>query len=154
MAGSERSGPEAARADLFDGSAYFLVAEPGRALGRVAEAVASLGARPEVMGADEHDRRVALGSHLPQLVASSLAAALDKNTEPAAGGPGLAGMTRLAASPWGVWGDILRTNRDALAGPLADVIAELEAARDALEAGDDAALEDLFRRASRFRIRP
>jgi prephenate dehydrogenase len=49
-----------------------------------------------------------------------------------------------------VWGDILRTNRDALAGPLDALIAELEAARDALEAGDDAALEELFRRAGRF----
>jgi prephenate dehydrogenase len=49
-----------------------------------------------------------------------------------------------------VWGDILETNRDALTGPLAALIAELEGARDALEAGDSVALEDLFRRAGRF----
>ena len=60
-------------------------------------------------------------------------------------------MTRLAASPWSVWGDILRTNRDAIGGPLDALIAELEAVRAMLEAGDDAALEELFRRANAFR---
>jgi prephenate dehydrogenase len=150
MAGAERSGVERARADLFDGATWFLVAPEGEARDRVASVVSSLGATPVTIDAEEHDRRVALGSHLPQIVASALAAVLVNETDPAAGGPGLASMTRLAASPWSVWGDILKTNRDALTGPLAALIAELEGARDALEAGDSVALEDLFRRAGRF----
>jgi prephenate dehydrogenase len=151
MAGSERSGVEAARADLFDGAIWFLVGGEGPARDAVAEVVATLGGRPVIVDAAEHDRRVARGSHLPQLVASALASTLVNETEPPAGGPGLAAMTRLAASPWSVWGDILRTNRDAVAGPLDALIAELEAARAALEAGDGEALEALFRRANAFR---
>jgi prephenate dehydrogenase len=151
MAGSERSGVDAARADLFDGATWFLVAGEGQARDNVADMVGSLGARPVVVDAAEHDRRVALGSHLPQLASSALASVLVNRSEPPAGGPGLAAMTRLAASPWSVWGDILRTNRDALAEPLDAFIAALGAARAALDEGDDAALEALFRRANLFR---
>jgi prephenate dehydrogenase len=154
MAGSERSGVEAARADLFDGATWFLVAAAERrreARDRVASMVTSLGADPVAVEAEEHDRRVALGSHLPQLASSALAAVLVNGSEPPAGGPGLAAMTRLAASSWSVWGDIVRTNRDALVEPLDALIAELAAARAALDAGDDAALEALFRRANAFR---
>ena len=73
MAGSVRSGVEAARADLFAGAPWFLVAGEGEARNRVADMVASFGAHPVVVDPEEHDRRVALGSHLPQLVASALA---------------------------------------------------------------------------------
>jgi len=151
MAGSERSGIEAARAELFDGATYFLVADEGESRERVAEMVMALGATPAMVDADEHDRRVALGSHLPQLVASALASVLGNEVEQPAGGPGLDGMTRLAASPWSVWGDILRTNADSIAEPLGALIAELESVREALGEGDERVLEAMFRRANVFR---
>jgi prephenate dehydrogenase len=150
MAGSERSGIEVARADLFDGAPYFLVSPPAEAADRVAEAVVALGARPVFMDAAEHDHLVALASHLPQLVSTSLAAVLAGAGGALPGGPGLAAMTRLAASPWSVWADILATNRDLLAGPLDDTIGTLTRLRDALVAGDDESIRLLFERAGAF----
>lgn len=151
MAGSERSGVDAARADLFEGATYFLVASECEERDRVAEAVLGLGATPAIVEADEHDRRVALGSHLPQLVATALASVLANEIESPAGGAGLDDMTRLAASSWSVWGDILRTNADVLAEPLGALIAELANLRESLGEGDERALEELFRRANAFR---
>jgi prephenate dehydrogenase len=148
MAGSERSGATAARADLFDGATYLLVGQEGEALDRVTQTVAALGARPVVVDAEEHDRLVALASHLPQLLSSALAAILAESAEALPAGPGLADMTRLAASPWSVWADILMTNRDVLARPLEEMIEELRRTRDALAAGDREALRRLFERAN------
>src|SRR5205085_8446457 len=111
-----RSGAAHARADLFDGATYFLVAgESARAdaHARVRSLVEALGARPVDVGAGEHDRLVARASHLPQLLASALAGVLARGESVAtAAGPGLADMTRLAASPFSIWADILATNAD------------------------------------------
>jgi prephenate dehydrogenase len=150
MAGSERSGPGAARADLFDGAAYFLVGPPGEPRDRVAETARALGARPVVTDAAAHDRLVARASHLPQLVSTALAASLDGAGELPPRTPGLASMTRLAASPWAVWADILTTNRDEISAPLDRMLEALAELREALAAGDDEALRAVFERAGRF----
>jgi prephenate dehydrogenase len=148
MAGSERSGAAAARAELFDGATYFLCARPGRPLDRVSSIVGSLGARPVVVTAERHDLAVAFSSHLPQLVALALVDALDG--EEVVGGPGLADMTRLSASPWAVWRDILLSNRDHVDTALVRMERGLRRARAALAATDDRTLEELFARANRF----
>ena len=79
LAGRERSGPAAARADLFLGRPWALcpAAETTpRAVACVTSLVTACGAEPVTAAADEHDRWVALVSHAPHVVASAMAARL------------------------------------------------------------------------------
>ena len=140
FAGSHESGFGAARADLFEDARVFVCAAPstsGRALTDARHFWDSLGARVEVMDAEEHDREVALTSHLPQTLATALANALRSAAVPRERlGPGGRDMTRLAASSPHVWSDILLTNADHLQQPIADVIAGLQEISVALELSD------------------
>ncbi len=125
MAGSEESGYEAARADLFAGATWALVGAEGP-VARVAALVAELGAVPLPCDAAEHDRVVALTSHLPQLLATALAAELESRGEPLAAallGPGGRSFLRLAGSSLEVWRDVLDHNRDEVDRALAAVAA-------------------------------
>lgn len=139
MAGRERSGPGAARADLFQGRPWVLTPSAATLAATVAAAetvVGACGATPVVMTAAEHDRAVALVSHAPQVVASLVAARL---VDAPAGAVALAGqgmrdVTRIAASDPGLWREILATNAtavadviDALREDLVRVAAELRA---------------------------
>ena len=138
MAGKEKRGAGAAEADLFAGRVWILtpaapaeLETPGaRELIRWIRAV---GSHLLVLSPEEHDRVVALTSHLPQLLSTALAFTLaqrlDRSDYLRASGPGLLDMTRLAASPFEIWRDILATNqqpvRDALAACLA-TLTEIE----------------------------
>ena len=144
MAGTERAGFSAASADLFDAAPYFLVSPPGAALDRVAAAVRMLGADPIVVDAETHDRAVALTSHVPQLVSSTLAALVASRAPALPAGPGLATMTRLAASPWSVWADVLETNADRVAPALDELIGALEAVRQAVSSGNLEPVAQMF----------
>ena len=156
MAGSEHSGVEYARADLFDRAAYALVptqaATPAR-LAQMQSLIEAIGARPLLMQADEHDRAVALVSHLPQLLASTLASLLMSQTDEdqvrvelarrmAAGG--WRDMTRLAGSSFTIWRDILMTNHEFIAEALGDFLAQLQSLHEALERKDLQAVRELF----------
>lgn len=140
VAGSHLGGPEHARADLFEGALYALTTAEDegdrRATEALAETLGSLGARVSVMTAREHDRAMALVSHLPQLVSSALAAVVKGQPDAAAltdlSGPGYRDMTRLAASPWSVWRDILATNPAQIAASLDALVETLAAVRDEL----------------------
>lgn len=140
VAGSHLRGPAHARADLFEGAPYVLTppedgSDPS-ALAALGETLTLLGARVRVMRAAEHDRALARLSHLPQLVSCALAAAAAEGlggAEPdALAGPGYRDMTRLAASPWGIWRDILATNPAEVADALDALIPRLVSARDGL----------------------
>jgi prephenate dehydrogenase len=113
MAGSERTGVEASRADLFEGSPC-IVTRTGRtgraALGTVAAFWRSLGARVSVMSPGEHDRAVSLISHLPHIVAFSLAGSVPARALEYAA-EGFADTTRVASSDPALWSDIFLTNR-------------------------------------------
>ena len=118
LAGNERSGPGAARADLFQGMPFALYApaQPERASARRAadRFVRRLGAKPVWVPPAEHDRIVSVTSALPQLASTALALAWRDAGGPAAGklaGPGLRGATRLADSPFLVWKASLLGNR-------------------------------------------
>ena len=98
------------------------------------------------MNPQEHDRTVALTSHLPQLAATALAAMLDGRPEPQTGvyGPALLDSTRLALSSFDIWGDILDTNRDQILVALNSYIDKLKSFerdldRDAMRRHFDAA---------------
>lgn len=144
MAGTERAGFSAARDDLFDESFYFLTGAPGPALDSVTDTVRLLGAKPLVVDADSHDRAVALTSHLPQLVASTLAAFVARRAPTLPAGPGLATMTRLAASPWSMWADVLGTNADLVGPALEELIDALDTVRQALGRGDLGPVASVF----------
>ena len=120
MAGKENSGIDQADADLFTGAVWLFTPLPGQDIrrGRAGEYVQwieRIGARVLEMDSDRHDRLCAWISHLPQMLSTALAAALqeefgnDLDLE-AIGGRALREMTRLARSPYSMWRDIALTN--------------------------------------------
>jgi prephenate dehydrogenase len=162
MAGSERSGPRAADADLFSGATWILTptaVTSDDVLSVVSEMVRALGARVLVLAPDEHDTIVGLVSHLPQLVASVLAdvaaEAVDAERDAvmAVAGPGFRDTTRIAASDPALWLDIIDGNRDAIDAALDAFAARLDTVRAAVGARDADTLEGVLRRASEARRR-
>lgn len=143
LAGRERSGAGAARADLFQDRPWVLTpvpATPGAAVTAVEDLVRRCGAQPVVMAPQRHDEAVALVSHVPQVAASLVAARLTGADDGAVGlaGQGLRDVTRIAASDPGLWTEILVTNAPAVRAVLLELAADLETVATALgEAGDD-----------------
>jgi len=127
LAGSERSGPEAASAELFAGRPWVLCPSAltgGPALAAAGDLAAACGAEVVRLTAEQHDETVALVSHLPQVAASAVAARLLMH--PAASGlagPGLRDTTRVAASDPALWTDVLALNA-AQVGPLVQLLAD------------------------------
>jgi prephenate dehydrogenase len=107
LAGSERRGLAAARAGLFQDRKWFVDREDGL----VDEVIQACGARRVLVDAAEHDAAMALTSHLPQLLSTALAAALDDVDVDTFGGSGLDTFLRLAGSDVSVWAPILEANR-------------------------------------------
>jgi prephenate dehydrogenase len=146
MAGLEQSGPDAATADLFQSAPYFLCpvkSTPDRATEQMREIANAIGAVPQVISPEEHDRLVAQISHLPQIISTLLADQTSVHKELA--GPGLRSMTRLAGSPFHVWRDIFRTS-SGLPHELQSFIERLQRIVDSLEAGNLDEIEQLFKR--------
>ncbi len=144
LAGDHRSGWAASRAGLFDGVPVFLCPPTGvgsDALPQAAAFWAALGACPEVIDADTHDRRMAWVSHLPHMLSAALSLALgEAGLTVDALGPGGRGMTRLAASSPDLWTQIAGQNRPFLIGTLDAFEDHLRHLRRAIEAGDHADL--------------
>ncbi len=156
MGGAARGGFEAARPELFKGRPWIFTPHTGTssdALEKLFAFVAALGAMPKTMDASEHDRVLAFLSHLPQLTASALMAAIGDATSDALtlAGRGLVDTTRLAASPAGIWQDIGATNADQIRRALDALIARLTELRDDLEEGE--AIERIFADAARYRAK-
>jgi prephenate dehydrogenase len=133
MAGRERSGPVAARSDLFLDRPWVLCPGPGSDRNRadaVRHLAVALGAWPLTMTPGEHDEAVALVSHLPQVAASLVAARLGHAPEHAVGlaGQGLRDVTRIAGSDPLLWAQILAAN----AGPVRRVLSEVRDDLDSL----------------------
>ncbi|MEP7026764.1 MAG: prephenate dehydrogenase, partial [Actinomycetota bacterium] len=115
IAGREHSGPAAARADLFLGRPWAICPDPVTADGAVAAVTAlatACGAQPAQMAAADHDRWVALVSHVPHLVSAAMAARLElaQGDALALAGQGLRDVTRIAGSDTGLWTQILAAN--------------------------------------------
>jgi prephenate dehydrogenase len=131
LAGSHERGLAAARANLFEGASWFI----DRDVLVVQELIACCGARAELVTAAEHDRAVALTSHLPQILSTALAAHLhDQKIDPRFAGSGLRTFLRLAGSAASVWSPIIAANRENIA-PHADAVAEI--VKRIVEHGDD-----------------
>jgi prephenate dehydrogenase len=135
MAGSERSGPSAARPDLFEGCSWAYVPTGDRELdARACRFIESLGGIPVAMTAEEHDRLVALTSHLPQVLAlcyARMLRAAGENAEQLCG-PVARELLRISGMSAAMWGDILQANAHNIEPELRRLSRELDAAADAL----------------------
>jgi len=137
MAGKETRGAISADGNLFRDRTWVLTpddpAELGTPMAREYRTLLErMGARVVVMDCDEHDRVVARTSHLPQLASTALAALSSDVRHLEVSGSGLADMTRLAASSYDLWRDILATNSGHIDRALADYIQKLEHIRENL----------------------
>lgn len=152
MTGSERSGFPAARRGIFDGSPWIVTAGPDDLVGdlrAVVDLALVLRAAPVVVEPEEHDRTVALLSHLPHVLAyalyGQLAATGGHGVELLAGGS-FRDATRVAATRPTFWSAVLDRNRDAVAGLVGEVRARLgEIERLLTDDGDVAAVEQWLR---------
>jgi prephenate dehydrogenase len=151
MAGSERSGPLAASAALFDGRPWAVAPHElslPEAVALVEALVEACGATPFRFGPDEHDEAVARTSHLPHVVAALVAGTLAEApvSHLALSGQGIRDVTRIAGGDPGLWEQILTANTAALAGLLREVRSNLDSVLDALESGSRPVLQEILGR--------
>jgi len=148
MAGDHRSGWTSSRRGLFaDAKVYLCPAQRSceDALTLAHELWRALGACPEVIAADVHDRLLAYASHLPHAVSTVLALALaDAGVSRAKLGQGGRDTTRLAGGSVEMWTAIARDNADALLPAIAALEAQLQGLRAALARGDEVAIRAIF----------
>jgi prephenate dehydrogenase len=149
MAGSERSGPLAATAVLFDGRPWAVAphdtSDP-RATELVSQLVRVCGAVETRLAPDEHDRAVARTSHLPHLAAVLVAGRLRDApaSHLALSGQGVRDVTRVAASDPALWQQILGANAEAVSDLLGEVRDALDTLITAVGAGDREALGSIL----------
>jgi prephenate dehydrogenase len=149
LSGRERSGPAAAKADLFVGRPWVLCPQPGNdqeTILLVTGLAEACGAVPVSAGTAEHDQWVALVSHAPHVVAAAMAARLEPAPANALAlaGQGLRDVTRIAASDASMWMQILTANAGPAGAVLRAVAADLAQVADALDclaAGDEEAVK-------------
>jgi len=140
MAGSHRSGPVTASADLFDGRTWVVTphrrSDPA-ATARVQEMVVACRARAVTMDVEDHDAAVASVSHLPHLMAVLVAEQLTDvpDNHLLLAGQGLRDVTRIAAGDPALWEQIVRANATAVLAELHDVHKQLQGVIEAIEAG-------------------
>jgi prephenate dehydrogenase len=153
MAGSEQSGIQAARADLFDGAACIITPTP-RSEPQALEAIRMFWKRTgcllQEISPQEHDRLIAQISHLPHALAAALvnsSASLGDLVSQLAGN-GYRDTTRIAAGPADLWTEILLGNRANVVSAINEVSRSLDALRAALEKNDRPAVEEFLTLAS------
>lgn len=142
LAGSESSGIEAARADLYRGAPVLIgrPLEAGSPGGRAAALWSAIGARPASVAPALHDALVALTSHLPYAASVALVRTLRRTGSMTlalaeTAGPGLRDTTRIAASSPELWAEILITNGPKILPALELLEREVRALRHAIEEG-------------------
>jgi 3-phosphoshikimate 1-carboxyvinyltransferase len=146
IAGSEQSGPRAARADLFANATTVITPNDdtdAHALTLVQSAWRAAGAKVLELTPEEHDQTLAVTSHLPHLLAFAFMQQVDADHLPYTGG-GYRDFTRIAGANPELWWRILRMNKDAVLAAAQTFTADLQALRDCLVDDDiDAGLAAL-----------
>lgn len=149
LCGAETAGVSNARASLYEGATYFVT--PGAhvdadAYQRLYGFLAAIGARPVAVDPEEHDRLMAVVSHLPHVIANVLMTQAGTHVGPRdallSAGPSFRDLTRIAGSNRRVWTDIFLENRAALLAALATFQSGLQEVLEALAANDEARLGD------------
>lgn len=158
MAGAEKMGPGAARADLFVNAVCVVTSTPQSApdaVQRVEDFWKAIGARPLRLAPDVHDDLVSRSSHLPHVVAAGLVNSILSSTHPKElemlCANGFRDTTRIASGSPEMWCDIALANRNYLARALGVFIEDLQEFKLAIEAEDRKAIEEFFERAKQRR---
>lgn len=159
MAGSERSGVEAASTTLFDGAPCVMTPTPKTdpaALDLVERLWRGLGAAVVRLDPDVHDELVAAVSHLPHLAAASLvntAAGAGSDKAPAVAGSGFRDTTRVASGSPELWRDICLMNQKPVLKMLAGYTEEINRLRELIARGDGPGLLEALTKARLARER-
>jgi prephenate dehydrogenase len=160
LCGSETTGVAHATTSLYEGATYFLT--PGAhvdpaALELLYGFVNEIGARPVAVDPEEHDRLMALVSHLPHVLANALMTQAGEHAGSRdallSAGPSFRDLTRIAGANPRVWTDIFMENREALLRALDLYLRSLDEMRAALQQGDQERLTGLIARAKGHRTR-
>ena len=153
LAGSEKTGAVNAKADLFDGRVAIVtptVNTRAEDFDLIEQFWEGLGSVVIKMSAEEHDRALAVTSHLPHLAAAALAATVPESLFRLTG-TGLRDTTRLASGHPELWTQIFTLNRDHVLSALEQYGAKLAALHAAIRDGDQAELERILTKAKRNR---
>jgi prephenate dehydrogenase len=157
MAGSHKTGPLYASPRLFVNAPYFLCPAKGvdvTAYRRMVNLVTSIGARPTSVDAAQHDQLVAMVSHLPQLVSTSIMNTVLQTYLNGSGevlglvGKGFQDATRLAASSPELWTGICSYNQQAISEALQIYRQCIEELARVVSVGDVHGLYEMLRTAS------
>jgi prephenate dehydrogenase len=160
LCGSESAGVANARASLYQGATYFVT--PGAHVDADAYQLlygflGDIGARPVAVDPEEHDRVMAVVSHLPHVLANVLMAQAGQHAGARdallSAGPSFSDLTRIAGSNRRVWTDIFLDNRAALLASLATFQDGLQEVLEALAANDSSRLGNTIARAAEQRER-
>lgn len=153
IAGGEKSGPEAAAADLFTGRQVILTpAGPKnpKAVRQVRQMWEATGAKVSTMQPATHDELLAAASHLPHAVATALSASVSARERRHSAG-GLADTTRVASGNPKLWQDIFRANADEVIAAIDRFQSTLTELRDAIDTDDQRTVTSILRKAKRNR---
>lgn len=163
IAGTEKSGPDAGFASLFEGRWCILTPEAGgsqayvEATARLAAFWSALGSRVEQMDAQRHDIVLAVTSHIPHLIAYNMVAtaydmeAVTEGEVVKFSAAGFRDFTRIAASDPTMWRDVFLNNREAVLEVLGRFDDDLTALRKAIRNGDGQKLFETFTHARGIR---
>jgi prephenate dehydrogenase len=159
IAGTETAGVRHARADLFQGAAWYLTPaerSSGVLYERLHRVIAAFGAHPVAIDPETHDRVLASVSHLPHVLANVLVsqaagALAQEGEELPRVGPSFRDATRVAGANSAVWTDIYLANSESIAAEIEDTVGRLEDVARSLRSGDAAALRSWNERAAEDR---
>ncbi|EHH13353.1 prephenate/arogenate dehydrogenase family protein [Mesorhizobium amorphae] len=155
LAGTEKSGPDAGFADLFDNRWCIFTPVPGTdpaALEKLSEFWRRCGSNIDTMDPQHHDMTLAIVSHLPHIIAYNIVGTADdlqsvtKSEVIKYSASGFRDFTRLAASDPTMWRDVCLHNKDAILEMLARFSEDLASLQRAIRWGDGEKLFDLFTR--------
>jgi cyclohexadieny/prephenate dehydrogenase len=159
-AGTDKSGPDAGFAELFEGRYWILTPPPDcdpAAIERLASLWREIGAIVEIMDEDYHDKVLALTSHLPHLISYTIvgtATDLEEHMKQDVirfAASGFRDFTRLAGSNPVMWRDVFLNNREAVLEMLQRFQEDLTYLQRAIRWGDGETLEKLFTRTREIR---
>jgi prephenate dehydrogenase len=151
LAGDHRTGPEHARADLFDGRVVVITPTEHTRPAAVTEVSGfwqSLGANVRTMKPGDHDAALAITSHLPHIVAVALAAATPTELLPLTAS-GWRDTTRVAGGDSELWQAIFTANREPVLEAIDQMDQALGSLRESLEQGDNESLRSILETAAK-----
>ncbi len=156
MAGSERSGFQYSREDMFE-NAYYIILDSNdkNATHKVSEVAKSIGATPIIVDSQKHDSAVAVISHIPHVTAAALVNLLNSEADFNIGlkiaSGGFRDITRIASSNPVLWKDITISNRQAVSKGIDNLIEILNSVKNAIKNSDSDKIENFFKTAKNTR---